>query len=123
MRVVTGFHQTGSVFFKNDFACAKLLFVIYLSLNNWSLHMTTSMYVGNLPFSADQTSLQTLFSPYGEVLSARVMSDRITGRSRGFGFVEMAPSEARTAIAALDGTEHEGRRLRVNEAEKRPQRF
>lgn len=85
--------------------------------------MTTSMYVGNLSYSADQTSLQTLFSPYGEVLSARVMSDRITGRSRGFGFVEMAPSDAKTAIAALDGKEHDGRQLRVNEAEKRPQRF
>jgi RNA recognition motif-containing protein len=88
--------------------------------------MTMSMYVGNLPFSADQTTLQSLFAPFGEVVSARVMSDRDTGRSRGFGFVEMEPADARKAIASLDGTEFEGRKLRVNEAEKRekrPQRF
>ena len=85
--------------------------------------MTMSMYVGNLPFSADQSTLQTLFSPFGEVLSARVMSDRETGRSRGFGFVEMADADAKKAMSSLDGTEFEGRKLRINEAEKRPQRF
>lgn len=81
--------------------------------------MTMSMYVGNLPFSADQQSLQTLFAPFGEVVSARVMSDRETGRSRGFGFVEMASSDARQALSSLDGTEMDGRKLRINEAEKR----
>lgn len=85
--------------------------------------MTMSMYVGNLPFSADQNSLQSLFAPFGEVLSARVMSDRETGRSRGFGFVEMESSVAKKAISSLDGTEMGGRKLRINEAEKRPQRF
>lgn len=85
--------------------------------------MTVSMYVGNLPFSVDQAALQAIFEPFGEVISARVMSDRETGRSRGFGFVEMEASQAKTAISALDGTEHAGRKLRVNEAEKRPQRF
>lgn len=85
--------------------------------------MTMSMYVGNLPFSADSNSLQALFAPYGEVISARVMSDRETGRSRGFGFVEMEASNAKTAIAALDGTEVDGRKLRINEAEKRTQRY
>lgn len=85
--------------------------------------MTMSMYVGNLPFSADQSSLQTLFAPFGEVLSARVMSDRETGRSRGFGFVEMESGDAKKAISALEGTELDGRKLRINEAEKRPQRF
>ena len=88
--------------------------------------MTMSMYVGNLPFSADNASLQTLFAPFGEVISARVMSDRDTGRSRGFGFVEMEAADARKAISSLDGTEYEGRKLRINEAEKRekrPQRF
>ena len=83
--------------------------------------MTISMYVGNLPFSADQSSLQTLFAPYGEVISARVMQDRETGRSRGFGFVEMAVADARNAITSLDGTEYSGRKLRINEAEKRQQ--
>ena len=85
--------------------------------------MTISLYVGNLPFSADQSSLQSLFSPFGEVVSARVMSDRETGRSRGFGFVEMATADGRSAITALDGRDHEGRKLRVNEAEKRTPRF
>ena len=85
--------------------------------------MTMSMYVGNLPFSADQFSLQSIFAPFGEIISARVMSDRETGRSRGFGFVEMEASAARQAISSLDGTELDGRKLRINEAEKRPQRF
>lgn len=84
--------------------------------------MTISMYVGNLPFSTDNLSLQSLFSSYGEVISARVMSDRDTGRSRGFGFVEMEAESARAAISSMDGYELEGRKLRVNEAEKRPQR-
>lgn len=82
-------------------------------------HMTISIYVGNLSFSADQTSLTNLFSPFGEVVSANVISDRETGRSRGFGFVEMQDADARKAIEALDGTEHDGRRLKVNEAQKR----
>ena len=85
--------------------------------------MTVSMYVGNLPFSVDQSDLQAIFEPFGAVVSAKVMSDRDTGRSRGFGFVEMEASQAKAAIASLDGTEHDGRKLRVNEAEKRPQRF
>jgi RNA-binding proteins (RRM domain) len=77
------------------------------------------MYVGNLPFSADQSNLESLFSPFGEVVSAKVMSDWETGRSRGFAFVEMKKSEAMQAIASLNGTQFEGRTLRVNEAEKR----
>jgi len=85
--------------------------------------MTMSMYVGNLPFSADQFSLQSLFAPFGDVVSARVMSDRETGHSRGFGFVEMEVSNAKKAIFSLDGAEHEGRKLRVNEAEKRSSRL
>ena len=85
--------------------------------------MTMSMYVGNLPFSADSTSLQDLFAPFGEVISARVMSDRETGRSRGFGFVEIAAENAKSAIPALNGKEPGGRALPVHEAEKRPQRF
>lgn len=85
--------------------------------------MSMSVYVGNLPFSADQTSLQALFAPFGEVISARLMSDRDTGRSRGFGFVEMADSDAKKAISSLDGTEFDGRKLRINESEKRQQRF
>ena len=86
--------------------------------------MVVSIYVGNLPFSTDQSSLQSLFAPYGNVTSAKVMTDRDTGRPRGFGFVEMESSDdARKAISALDGTELDGRKLRINEAEKRTQRF
>ncbi len=81
--------------------------------------MSISLYVGNLPYSTDQNSLQDLFSPFGEVISANVISDRETGRSRGFGFVEMNEADARNAITALDGQEHQGRKLRVNEAQKR----
>lgn len=84
--------------------------------------MTVSIYVGNLPFNTDQNSLQDLFSPFGEVVSANVISDRETGRSRGFGFVEMEDDAARQAITALDGQEHGGRRLKVNEAQKRESR-
>ena len=82
-----------------------------------------SLYVGNLPYSTDDSGLKDIFSPYGEVISARVMSDRETGRSRGFGFVEMASEDARTAAEALNGKEQGGRALRVNEAEKRQSRY
>ena len=85
--------------------------------------MTMSLYVGNLPYSTDNIALQDLFAPYGEVVSARVMSDRETGRSRGFGFVEMAADHAKAAMAELNGKDVGGRQLRINEAEKRPQRF
>ena len=86
--------------------------------------MAVSIYVGNLPFSTDQSSLQSLFAPYGNVTSAKIMTDRDTGRPRGFGFVEMDSSDdAKRAISALDGTELDGRKLRINEAEKRPQRY
>jgi RNA recognition motif-containing protein len=80
------------------------------------------MYVGNLSFSADQAGLKSLFSPFGEVISARVMTDRDTGRSRGFGFVEMDSNDAKKAIAALNGTDFEGRPLRVNESQPRAAR-
>jgi RNA recognition motif-containing protein len=80
------------------------------------------MYVGNLPFSADQFSLKSLFAPFGEVISAKVMSDRETGRSRGFGFVEMESADAQKAIASLDGKDFEGRALRVNESQPRAPR-
>ncbi|QCC86322.1 RNA-binding protein [Desulfovibrio desulfuricans] len=83
--------------------------------------MATSIYVGNLPWSATQESVESLFSPYGEVLSVKLVSDRETGRARGFGFVEMEDADAINAIAALDGKEFEGRALRINKAEpKKP---
>ena len=83
--------------------------------------MATSIYVGNLPWSATQEGVESLFSPYGEALSVKLVSDRETGRARGFGFVEMEDADAINAIAALDGKEFEGRALRINKAEpKKP---
>ncbi len=80
-----------------------------------------SIFVGNLAFKASQDELRELFTPYGTVHSVRIMSDRVTRRPRGFGFVEMAPRSAARAIKELDGTEFLGRKLRVNEGnERRP---
>lgn len=81
------------------------------------------IYVGNLPWSTDEAALRDIFSSVGEVLSAAVISDRETGRSRGFGFIEMDDADADKAIAELNGREIDGRALRVNEARERPNRF
>ncbi len=78
-----------------------------------------NIYVGNLPFRTTSDDLERLFGEYGEVQSAQVITDRDTGRSRGFGFVEMPDSEAREAIEALNGKDFEGRPLTVNEARPR----
>ncbi len=77
------------------------------------------LYVGNLPYTTDDSELRSLFEGYGSVESARVISDRQTGQSKGFGFVEMADDAGSTAMRALDGQQHGGRTIRVNEA--RPQ--
>lgn len=85
--------------------------------------MTVSIFVGNLSFSTDESSLRKLFGKYGEVSSANVITDRETGRSRGFGFIEMEDeAAAREAITALDGVEHDGRNIKVNESQPKPQR-
>jgi RNA recognition motif-containing protein len=79
------------------------------------------IYVGNLPFGIDDAGLEELFKPHGTVASAKVITDRDTGRSRGFGFVEMEEDEeGQKAIEALNGTEIGGRPLTVNKA--RPQK-
>ncbi len=79
--------------------------------------MGSKIYVGGLPYSATESQVETLFSEHGTVESARVITDKYTGQSRGFGFVEMSsPSEAEAAIAALHSTEMDGRTLTVNEA-------
>jgi len=80
------------------------------------------LYVGNLPFSANEAELRALFERHGSVQSCSVIIDRETGRSRGFAFVEMDESGADAAIRALDGSDMNGRRLRVNEAHEREQR-
>ncbi|MGL6094969.1 MAG: RNA recognition motif domain-containing protein, partial [Fimbriiglobus sp.] len=80
-----------------------------------------NLYVGNLPFTTTNTDLEQLFGQYGTVTKAQVIQDRETGRSRGFGFVEMS-SGAEEASAALHEAEFQGRRLTVNEAQPREQR-
>lgn len=85
--------------------------------------MGTNIYVGNLPFSTDDQQLRQIFGQYGDVTDSRVVTDRTTGQSRGFGFVTMGTEDqARAAISALDGTTLDNRQLRVNEAEARPER-
>jgi RNA recognition motif-containing protein len=84
------------------------------------LEMAKRLYVGNLSYDVTSEDLQELFEQYGAVRSAQVLIDRETGRSRGFGFVEMQEDQdGIAAIEALDGTEHQGRRLNVNEAKPR----
>ena len=84
--------------------------------------MGKNIYVGNLGFDVSREDLEQLFSQYGEVVSANVITDKTTGRSRGFGFVEMADTaKADEAIQALNGKEFAGRALTVNEAKPRPE--
>jgi len=85
--------------------------------------MGKKLYVGNLSYDVDSSALEQLFSAHGTVESAQVIADRDTGRSKGFGFVEMSSdAEAQAAIAALNGQEHAGRALTVNEARPRENR-
>jgi len=85
--------------------------------------MAKNIYVGNLAWSVTNDDLQELFSQFGKVLSAQVITDRETGRSRGFGFVEMEnEEEAQKAIEALNGSTHEQRQLTVNIARDREER-
>jgi RNA recognition motif-containing protein len=82
-----------------------------------------NIYVGNLPFETTEDSLQVTFTEYGSVDTARVITDRMTGRSRGFGFIEMPNNdEAEEAIKALNGKDFNGRALTVNEARPREDR-
>lgn len=79
------------------------------------------LYVGNLPWSTTDAELEDIFSGFGKVMSARVITDRETGRSRGFGFVEMSDEDGQKAMDELNGQDISGRPLRVNEAnEQRP---
>jgi RNA recognition motif-containing protein len=80
----------------------------------------TRLYVGNLPFSATDESVRALFATHGTVEKVSLITDRDTGRPRGFGFVEMSSADAARAIEALNGTDFGGRALRVNEAQERP---
>jgi RNA recognition motif-containing protein len=82
----------------------------------------TTIYVGNLPFSATEDEVRSLFEKHGKVESVKLINDRETGRPRGFAFVDMSSSDAQTAIAQMNGFNMGGRPLRVNEAQERPPR-
>ena len=85
--------------------------------------MGDRLYVSGLPYAVTEAQLHELFSEHGTVASARIITDRFSGRSRGFGFVEMgSEAEAKAAMEALDGTELQGRVLKVNEAHERRNR-
>jgi RNA recognition motif-containing protein len=85
--------------------------------------MGKKLYVGNLGYSFTGTDLEQLFAPHGTVESAQVITERDTGQSKGFGFVEMSSDEqAQAAISAINGQEHGGRALKVNEAKPRESR-
>ena len=85
--------------------------------------MATKLYVGNLPYTAKEESLKDHFSSAGSVASVKIIIDRETGRSKGFGFVEMESDDgAQSAVSQLDGQEFEGRSLRVSEAKPQPER-
>ena len=78
-----------------------------------------TLYVGNLPWATKAEDLENVFAQYGQVVSSRVITDRETGRSRGFGFVEVEDGDAEKIIAALNGSEMEGRVITVNEAKSK----
>ena len=85
--------------------------------------MGKKVYVGNLSYETSQADLETLFGEHGTVESAQIINDRDTGRSKGFGFIEMSSdAEAQSAIAALDGKDCGGRAIKVNEAKPREPR-
>src|SRR5262245_1807518 len=88
-----------------------------ISFSEGGTPMGSKLYVGGLPYAATESQLTALFASHGTVESARVITDKFTGQSRGFGFVEMAtPEEAKAAITALNGSQMDGRSLTVNEA-------
>ena len=104
-------------------AAARNQLALWPGCTDKVLENMTNIYVGNLAYSVDDTALQALFEPHGEVQTAKVIMDRDAGRSRGFGFVEMVDDdEAQAAITALNGAESGGRRLTVNVARPRGDR-
>jgi RNA recognition motif-containing protein len=82
----------------------------------------TTIYVGNLPFTATEDEVRGMFEKHGKVESVKLVNDRETGRPRGFGFVDMSADDAATAIQQMNGFQMAGRPLRVNEAQERPPR-
>ncbi len=86
----------------------------------YSRAAVTKLYVGNLPFTAPDEAVRALFASHGTVEKVSLITDRDSGRPRGFGFVEMSNADAARAMQALNGTDFDGRALRVNEAQERP---
>lgn len=84
--------------------------------------MSKTLYVGNLPWTTNPQDLADLFGTYGQVIGSRIIKDKETNRSRGFGFVEVADEDVQKMIASVDGKEFNGRVLTVNEAKEREQR-
>jgi RNA recognition motif-containing protein len=80
----------------------------------------TKLYVGNLPFTATEDAVRTLFSAHGTVDKVSLIADRETGRPRGFGFIEMSNADASRAMQALNGKDYDGRALKINEAQDKP---
>lgn len=86
------------------------------------MNVSMNLYVGNLPYVVSGDDLEEVFASYGEVVSAKVITDRYSGQSKGFGFVEMGDRESgEKAISELNGAELNGRQIKVNEARPRPQ--
>merc|ERR1719215_2126829 len=106
----------------NNLKCLKLKNTLTRTFNSTSV-VEQKLYVGNLTWTSDDNTLRSLFSKHGEVTDAFIVRDRLSGKSRGFGFVEMEnQKEAEDAMLALNGTQNEGRELRVGTAEDRPPR-
>lgn len=109
--LIDGYRSTGMPVPHQSYAC----------LYQRSRPVGTRIYVGNLPYSADNAQLSQMFSAYGDVVDVRVITDRDSGQSKGFAFVEMATEEAaRRAIAELNGVMLDNRALRLDEASERP---
>ena len=86
----------------------------------FEIFLMTKLYVGNLPFTATEDAVRTLFAPHGTVEKVSLINDRDTGRPRGFGFVEMSDADASRAMQALNGKDMDGRALKINEAQDKP---
>jgi RNA recognition motif-containing protein len=84
------------------------------------MFLMTKLYVGNLPFSATEEAVRTLFAAHGTVEKVSLINDRDTGRPRGFGFIEMSNADASRAMQALNGKDMDGRALKINEAQDKP---
>jgi len=118
-------------FLKTPEALAIFVFIIAFvaPLIGWESSSTSeseteelkTLYVGNLPYRANETAVRELFSDYGSVHSVRLMKDKHTGKRRGFGFVEMSATDLNDAISALNDSEFQQRTLKVREAKERPE--